>query len=391
LEETQRLFSCPYCRVKSYLTTRDYFRYLFPPDPGAKGELVYFPYWRFKGMLFFCGPSGVEHKFIDVSHQAVPHPGMPISVGLRSQALRLKFVAPDREGRFLSPARTFEDIVREFEERISKRFPKPILHQAHVGESVSLLYTPFIVTNKICDAILKTPVSAGAGSIDNFLSLPGGAPNGRIQFLSTLCPQCGWDLEGDPDTMVLPCRNCQSAWYPVGDKFARLSVDCHPGGDEKSIYLPFWRFRPQVTGIELDSYADLIHAANLPKAPQPAHREIPFRFWIPAFKIRPGVLIRLAENFTLAQPRSESKTRLPGKMHQPVTLPVNEAKEVLKTVLAGFVKPRQRLDELIPKIQVTAKRFKLVYLPFEERRTEYVHSGYRIAFNKNCLSHSRNL
>jgi hypothetical protein len=281
--------------------------------------------------------------------------------------------------------------VQKFEDRFSKRLPRPILHQAHVGESVSLLYTPFLVTDRIYDAIVKAPVSTGPGSAADFLSLPGGAPKGRIRFLSTLCPQCGWDLEGDPDTMVLPCRNCQTAWYPTGGKFRRLSVDCQPGGDEKSVYLPFWRFRAEVAGIELDCYADLIRAANLPKAPRPAHREIPFRFWIPAFKIRPGLLIRLAENFTLAQPRFESKTRLPGKAHQAVTLPVNEATEVLKTVLAGFVKPRQRLEELIPDIQVTAKRFKLVYLPFEERRTEYVHNGYNIAFNKNCLSHSRNL
>ncbi|MCK7515939.1 MAG: hypothetical protein MZV70_76205 [Desulfobacterales bacterium] len=49
LEETDRLFACPFCRVKSFLLTRDYFRYVLPAKNPAGKELVYFPYWRFKG------------------------------------------------------------------------------------------------------------------------------------------------------------------------------------------------------------------------------------------------------------------------------------------------------------------------------------------------------
>ena len=80
---------------------KDVFHYIFPHSAPAGKDLVYLPYWRFKGMLFACNPQGVNHKFIDVSHQAVESDYIPHSVGLRSQALKLKFVTPETEGRFL--------------------------------------------------------------------------------------------------------------------------------------------------------------------------------------------------------------------------------------------------------------------------------------------------
>jgi hypothetical protein len=92
MEETDRLFTCEFCRVKSYLVAKDVFRYLFSSQAPQSKNLLYFPYWRFKGMLFSCAGNGVAHKFVDVSHQAVLSPLFPVSLGLRSQALKLKFV-----------------------------------------------------------------------------------------------------------------------------------------------------------------------------------------------------------------------------------------------------------------------------------------------------------
>ena len=77
------------------------------PNAAPKNKnLVFFPYWRFKGMLFSCVESGIKHRFIDASHQAVESGYFPISVGLRSQALKLNFVVPESRGYFLKPART---------------------------------------------------------------------------------------------------------------------------------------------------------------------------------------------------------------------------------------------------------------------------------------------
>ena len=62
LEETERLFTCPFCRVKSYLVTRDYFRYMLPHAAPAGKSLVFLPYWRFKGSFFVSLPGGHKTK-----------------------------------------------------------------------------------------------------------------------------------------------------------------------------------------------------------------------------------------------------------------------------------------------------------------------------------------
>jgi hypothetical protein len=46
---------------------KDVFRYMFSHDPPKDKQLIFFPYWRFKGMLFACNPKGINQKFIDVS------------------------------------------------------------------------------------------------------------------------------------------------------------------------------------------------------------------------------------------------------------------------------------------------------------------------------------
>jgi len=105
-----------------------------PPDK----QLLFFPYWRFKGMFFSCGSGGIQHRFMDLSHQAVQSRVFPVSVGLRSQALKLKFVSPDTQGRFLSPTFALDRVMDIFDRRYTSGVSKPFLHKSHIGESQSL-------------------------------------------------------------------------------------------------------------------------------------------------------------------------------------------------------------------------------------------------------------
>ncbi len=70
LEETDRLFSCAYCRVRLYLLSRDYFRYSLPASESFSRDILFVPYWRFKGTVFFCTANGIKHTFNDVSSLA---------------------------------------------------------------------------------------------------------------------------------------------------------------------------------------------------------------------------------------------------------------------------------------------------------------------------------
>ncbi len=239
LEETDRLFFCEFCRVKSYLMPRGFFRYMLPNSAPDEMELIYAPYWRFKGMLFSTVLSGVKHRFIDVSHQAVTSRFFPASLGLRSQAMKLRFVTSKSPGLFLKPTRTPAEIVETFDQRFGATLPKPVFHHAHVGETLSLVYAPFYLKKgKIFDAVLNKPVSTTVADEFDLDQFKGGTPNWPTGFLPTLCPKCGWDLNGQRDSLALLCHNCNSIWRPSGDGLKRTNFAHIPGDGENIIYLP---------------------------------------------------------------------------------------------------------------------------------------------------------
>ncbi len=391
LEETDRLFTCEYCRVSSYLMADDFFRYVLPHAAVENTEVVFFPYWRFKGMLFFCGPTGIRNRFVDISQQAIATPYFPFSVGVRSQAMKLRFVTPETEGRFLKPRQPHQKIFCDFEQRFGQSLPKPIALKSHIGETLSLIYSPFYAKDRLYDAILNKPVSDKLPENFNVNDLTEDDPRGHIHFLSTLCPNCGWDLEGERDALVLRCKNCNTTWYPVGKKLKQLKFAHVPDRGDNTVYLPFWCIKADVAGLELTSYADLVKVANLPRAAKDGWQDIAFRFWIPAFKVRPQIFLRLASQITIVQPQEDLVASLPKKRIHPGNLPVEEAIESLKLTIANFMHPRSTIAEKLPPIKVEAKSFTLIYLPFNEAHHEYIHPDYQIAINKNVMKLSKNL
>jgi hypothetical protein len=391
MDETDRLFACEFCRVKSYLVAEDVFRYMLPGNIPQSKNLIYFPYWRFKGMWFACDGNGVQHKFVDVSRQAVASPLFPASLGLRSQALKLKFVTPETAGRFLQPTQSFAQAAQNFENQLGKTSARHALHHAHIGETISLIYAPFYIENRIYDAVLNRPTTAALTEDFDIDQLPAESPNWRIHFISTLCPSCGWDLEGKRDSLLLLCKNCVSAWYPVGKKLKKIRFGKYLASDSAAIYLPFWRIRPEISGINLDNYADLIKMANIPKVIQPGWEDIGFRFWVPAFKVRPRIFLQLSKNMTLSQLHHELNEELPDHRHYPITLPITEAIESLKVNIASFIKPKNMLIEIFNEIGITIKSFVLVYVPFLEKHHEFIQPDLQFAINKNILALSENL
>lgn len=392
LSETDRLFRCDYCKVSSYLMEGHFFRYVLPNHAPAGKDLIYFPYWRFKGMLFSCLPSGIQNRFLDVSRQAFQSPLFPASVGLRSQAMKLRFVSPDTAGWFIKPALPFRQVMETFLARFNHDMPSPILHQAHIGETLSMIYAPFYAGQKIMDAVLNQPVSKTLDDPFEVSHLPGGPADYRIRFIPTLCPDCGWDMQGSRDALVLHCGNCASMWQASDEGMTRVRVAHLPAqtGDS-TIYLPFWRIRADVLGIQLDNYADLVKMANLPKVVQPKWNKIPFFFWGPAFKLRPQSFLRLTHHITVSQPHESLIAEIPKGMMHPVNLPVSESAETLKLNLAGIIRPQKIVETRIGEINVKPRRYLLVFLPFEKRHHDLVQTTFNIAVNRNQLSLAGNL
>jgi hypothetical protein len=94
---------------------------------------------------------------------------------------------------------------------------------------------------------------------------------------------------------------------------------------------------------------------------------------------------------TLTHPREELIPELPGNRIHPSTLPVKEAIESLAITLADFMKPRKKLMERFHQIDIDAKSFTLVFIPFNEEHHEFIQHDYKIALNKNVMAHSKNL
>ena len=135
--------------------------------------------------------------------------------------MKLRFVSPETEGRFLEPERAPNEEFEGIDERFTRSLPKPIFHHCFIGETLNLIYAPFYIDREIYDAVLNEPVTDNLPEENDISSFSGDRPDWRVQFIPAQCPDCGWDLEGDRDSFVLHCQNCHTLWYPGKKKFRK--------------------------------------------------------------------------------------------------------------------------------------------------------------------------
>ncbi|MGD8959753.1 MAG: hypothetical protein PVI27_07905 [Desulfobacteraceae bacterium] len=383
LAETDRLFTCAYCRVRVCLRPRKFFHYRLPLRSPAREDLLYFPYWRFKGTLFSAGPAGVAHRLMDISRKAHPHPAFPVSLGFRPQALRMQFVLPDTPGHFIRPSLPLAQATGLCTDRRARR-QGPC--EARIGESVSLIYAPYYIGPKLIDGVLERAVGGGLAQNLEPGELCGGPPQGGIDFIAAVCPECGWDLEGGRTSAALVCGGCRRVWQPGAAGLE--SVACaHAAGAADGRHLPFWRIAADIRGIA-PPLAEALGA--LPEGSGgPADGGYRLRFWVPAFKLPPKNFLRLAGQLTFAAAREKLSAGAPAGNRHPVTLPAGEAVESLPIHLASrLVGLPGQTAPWPPQVRVSTADPLLVYLPFNQTAHDLVHPSGRIAVNRQTLTHS---
>lgn len=423
LDETDRLLICPFCKTKLCIQPRDYLRYCFSARGPLLEEVLFVPYWRFKGIRFLCKTSRIQEGIIDKTTLAVDSRHFAQTLGIRPQTLKLKFVQPAENARFIKPDISFdrssvetkqtvvyetvtihetrfvrlgtEGNYREVPETRRELKEERIYHEAFIADTMSLIYTPVFIRNgRFYDAVLNEPLQ-GSPSIDESLPYEVFSGGWEVGFLPTLCPNCGWDTIAERDSCVLLCKTCNSAWESkiqglkqVG--FATAVPDkasnCTPGQ-----YLPFWRIRADVEGVELGCYADLVRLGNLPKAIQPQWEEPPFFFWAPAFKMTPSVYRRMSKQFTIANFPGGFDDRLPDAPIHPVNLPLEDAVESLVTIIADLGINKKKVLPLLPDIKIKVAEALLVLFPFTETDHEYTLPDIKCGFMKNALQWGRNI
>jgi DNA-directed RNA polymerase subunit RPC12/RpoP len=384
MDEADRLLACPFCRTRLYLVTPDYFRYRIPAPAAPGKEMLYLPYWRLKGTSLSVEGNEIKSRFIDTSSPAISAPGIPPSLGVRPQAMTLKFASPDMTGRFIDASLPPESVIPAMNASDSGG---PVFCRVFIGERISLVYAPAYVENgRIYDALLERPLSdRQEDSLTAFAVKP---PNWQVRFVATQCPRCGWDMQGERDVVVLTCRNCDSAWCCSGGRFLEIPFAVLAAAAmDAVVYLPFWRMKPHSDGIALKSYADLIRLANLPKAMNPAFESVPVYFWSPAFKVNPALFLRWCRQMTVYQPGGAIRETFAGAYCHPVTMPAGEARESMIITLAGLIRDKRRIYPMLKDLRIDARETLLVYHPFRVGSRELTHETMQVTLDRTALDY----
>jgi predicted RNA-binding Zn-ribbon protein involved in translation (DUF1610 family) len=390
VEETDRILSCSYCRVRLYMDQEGDTQYYIHPRDAPLEDVLFVPYRRFKGMVFSLGEQGLVQYLVDSNLLALRSRGFPFSLGIRPQVLRLRPVMPGIGGRFLNPDSPFQGYHMKRENArwshgtgTGARAP---LFKAFIGEMVSRIYAPFYIRDgRLFDAILNCSVSQFPEEPPEDLPYSQ-ALESKTKFLPMLCPSCGWDLDGEKNALVLLCKNCDSAWQASGGSLENLDFAFMPTNDDTSLHLPFWRIRARISSPKLNSYADLVRFANLPEAIQSSWEEYSMTFWIPAFKIQPLLFLRLARLFTVAQPsRTSERTTLQPNLH-PVALPISEALESVKVLIVSLATQKESVFAKLSETAISPDECSLAYVPFVHRGSELIHPGMHLSISANAVN-----
>jgi hypothetical protein len=396
LEETDRIFICAWCRVKLCIGSRGPLECFIPPPAAAGDDILFVPYWRLKGMAFSCLPSGtIAAGAVDLSHIAIAAPSLPWSLGIQPQLARLRLLSPGIRGTFFAPSVTIEEGLAGYETNMRQLgvppWTAPAHHRAWIGEQVSLVYYPLSRWDgQVVDTLRGRPVMPVERWENTALAVK--QPDTPVRYYAAACPDCGWDLEGDRDTLVLSCRNCERAWMRgqegLQDMDFRVIMD---DSKEPQVGLPFWRIRAAIDGIPLDSFADYVRFCNLPRAVTPAMEEAPFFFWVPAFKAGAELYLRLIRRMTLFQWQGECGRQLGSLKCHPVTLPAYEGAESLKTALADLAADKRNVLPKLGEIGIAMKEAILVYMPFRERGGELIQPQIPLGIQRKALQYGLNI
>lgn len=391
LEETDHLLRCPYCEVKNFLFTPGYFRYVLPNIAPDK-DIIYAPYLRFKGNVYFCRGRTVGYRVVDITNIGVPIKGVPMTLGIRTQAMKIKFVTPHINGSFLRFSFKAAEILARAARLSSASSSGKIFHQAYIGEALSIIYLPlFVEKNRLFDAVLNRSITRLTQGEDILGLATNKKTRWKINFIATLCPKCGWNLDGERDSVVLTCSNCETAWEVSQGKFVRVNLLTVPGQEEDTAYLPFWRISARVKGLEIESHADFIRLTNQPRVIQKEWEDQDVRFWSPAFKIRPKIFLKLSRQLTVSREHFQTEETIPKKNIYPVTLPRTEAIQSMKLILASSVFDKKMILPRLPGVRFETKESSLVYIPFNDTGHEMIQKEMCININKNTLNFGRSL
>jgi hypothetical protein len=400
LHETDRLIVCPYCEVRNYRISERAARYSLPdrrPAHIAGEDLVYLPYLRFKGSIYQCRGQELRHAIIDTTRLAIDSDRLPVSLGLRPQAMKMMPLTADHVGRFIpqtvEPEKIFSQAFR-LTTLFSQEKKQQLHHRAFIGETLSRIYLPlYRREDMLVDAVTNLEI----GPVDQaWQELSGRSLPFRQawqpRFLSTLCPHCAAPMTGEADALVLFCRNCETMWEESEGRFAAITWGCVPAQEKTDLAIPFWKIAliEQDGGI-LRSFADFLRLTNQPVVVRPEDEDLPLAFWLPACKLPPAGFLQTAHSLTVSQRRIAGSSPGPLSHAYPVNLSRQEAGQALKSVLASAALAKKTVLPLLPSLDLQPGESSLVYLPFRNAGHDMIERQTSVAITAAALKFGRKL
>lgn len=376
LDETECIVQCGFCKTRHVLHTEPFPSYYLEPgtDRPQASELLYMPYWRLRGMEFrFNGPESVC-RVMDHSCPAVDGTGLPVSLGLRTQTRPLKFIRKGLDGIFTAP-----DISKQ---AALERMFGGDGDKTYIGEILSLIFMPFYRDrSRMLDGLSGQVLDMAMPDFASDKTFPAHS----LSFTPCLCPDCGWDLDGRTDSLVLSCKNCTSFRLIREKRLNRLSVVFSGLSPDPAVLLPFWRLQVGFSRATWSTHADLMRLANVPRQVTRDQEKQSLEFYIPAFRIAPKLFLRLAKQITLSKPALGRAEKIPKTALYPVTLSLDEGVQAVLSVLRTLVVPKKETLEILKTEKLTLTAFSLAYLSFQASGNDYVQGEAGIGFQKNAL------
>ncbi len=314
----------------------------------------------------------------------------------------LRFAAPGVEGLVARENRGARVALAELEQAFCRAtglgMQDPLFMKAFVGDSSSVVAMPVYEHGGMLKDVMTgeaLPRETVEATWDRIGASEAGAAPKAVGFIPALCPVCGWNLSGEGDSEVVLCENCNSAWTSRGRDFVNVPLGVVGGGQgqgrKSGPFLPFWCIKAQVQGIALSTYGDLARFANVPKVVRADEAGEGVHFWIPAFKVRGELLLRLSRLMTLAQPKGPVERELPKAYLYPVTLSKSEAKDLLPVLIAALAMAKKKVFPLLEGMAITVGEATLTLLPFRRQGDELVSALFPFSVSANALKYGRNL
>jgi hypothetical protein len=336
----------------------------------------------------------VKSSVVDATYCGFGAGIYPESLGLRPQALKLRFATPETGEPFPEPSLTFREAFEKIDSGLPQyqqgNTPVRLFHKSFIGEKVSVVYAPYFMKNRaLHDGILGKPLKPLKDGMNNTPSKGGtGQP---LTVFPALCPECGWDLEGGRDSVVFFCRNCNKAWYLTGNGLEQKAFFALNGSEGQTTHLPFWRIKAEVSGLDLRSFGDLARLANLPVVVHKEWESADLYFWVPGFRVHAPLFLRLARLLTLQQPGDIVECEEALAAPQPASLPMSDAPDSLKVIIASLVAMKKRIWPILETVSTRALHTDLVYIPFQGQKDELFNPTLKISVARNSLKYGQYL